>query len=176
MADPDPVIITERLVLSRLARRDVGELSAMLVKPALYDFIDGRPESEDAATARVERWLRGSADPDVRWINYVARGRDDGGFVGLAQATVAGVGAAHSGTCEIAYLVDPPAQRRGFGREMMGGLCAELHKAMNPAEFTAHIHPGHAASEGVVKALGLAPTEDRVDGEQVWRATATRMS
>ncbi len=169
--DLDPTIVTERLVLSRLSRDDVGDLAAMLLKPELYQYIDGAPDSPAAAEARVDRWLGGSADPDVLWINYVARRRDDGRFVGLAQATVLGASDARFSTCEIAYLVDPPEQRRGFGTEMMAGLCAELRETVNPVEFTAHILPGHAASEGVVKALGLTPTHDRVDGEQVWRAT-----
>jgi RimJ/RimL family protein N-acetyltransferase len=97
----------------------------------------------------------------VRWINYVARRA--GRLVGLARATVA------RGTCEIAYLVDPAAQHQGFGTEMMRAFCAELRATLDPAEFTAHILPGHAASEGVAKALGLVPTGDRVDGERVWR-------
>lgn len=160
-------------MLSRLARGDVDDLAAMLLKPALYHHIGGAPACPAEARARVERWLGGSADPDVLWINYVAR--DGGTLVGLAQATVQGTGrGTRSGTCEIAYLVDPSAQCRGFGTEMMSGLCAELRESVQPAEFVAHIHPGHAASQGVVTALGFAPTADHVDGEQVWRATAPR--
>ena len=169
--EPEPTITTERLVLSRLAHDDVDELVAMLLDPALYHYIDGAPSSPAEARARVGRWLRGSPDPDVLWINYVVRRRDDGRFVGLAQATVQGT---QSGTCELAYLVDPSAQRQGFGREMMRGLCAELHETLKPAEFTAHIVPGHTASEGVAHALDLVPTPDRVAGEQVWRTTAPR--
>jgi RimJ/RimL family protein N-acetyltransferase len=154
---------TERLVLSRLAHGDVGELAAMLLNPALYTHIDGAPASPAEAEDRIGRWLRGSPDPDVLWINYVARDRADGGFVGLAQATVRGR------TCEIAYLVDPSAQRRGFATEMMGAFCAELRETIEPAEFVAHILAGHVASERVVTALGLAPTADHVEGERVWR-------
>jgi RimJ/RimL family protein N-acetyltransferase len=165
----EPTIVTERLVLSRLAGGDVDDLAAMLLDPRLYDHIDGRPASPADATARVERWLSGSPDPDVLWVNYVAR--EDGRLVGLAQATVVGL---HSGTCEVAYLVDPSAQRRGFGTEMVRALCAELRDTVKPAEFTAHVLPGHAASEGVVRAIGFALTAEQVDGERVWRTTAPR--
>lgn len=170
--EPDPAIVTKRLVLSRVARDDVDELVAMLLNPALYHYIAGAPASAAEAGDRVERWLRGSADPDVLWINYVARRADDGRLVGLAQATVQRASGSGFGACEIAYLVDPPAQGHGFGTEMMSGFRAELHETMKPAEFVAHIYPGHAASEGVAKALGLVPTSDRVAGEQVWRAGA----
>jgi len=125
--EPDPAIVTKRLVLSRIARDDVDELVAMLLNPALYHYIGGAPASAAEAGDRA---------------------------------------------CELAYLVDPPAQGDGFGTEMMSGFCAELHETMKPAEFIAHIYPGHAASEGVAKALGLVPTSDRVAGEQVWRAPA----
>jgi RimJ/RimL family protein N-acetyltransferase len=169
--EPAPTIVTERLVLTRLARGDVDDLVAMLLNPALYHWIGGAPASPAEAGNRVERWLSGSSDPDVLWINHVARGRDDSGLVGLAQATVQEAREARAGTCEIAYLVDPSAQRHGFGTEMMLGFCAELRESVRPAEFTAHILPGHVASEGVVRSLGLTPTPDRVDGEQVWRTT-----
>lgn len=174
-AGPAPEIITKRLVLSRLADRDVDELVVMLLNPALYHYIGGAPGSAAEARGRAERWLRGSPDPDVLWLNHIARVGDDGRFVGLAQATVRRAGESSFGACEIAYLVDPRVQRHGFGVEMMSGFCAELHERMRPAEFVAHIHPGHAASEGVAKAIGLAPTTDYVDGEQVWRATAPRV-
>ena len=34
---------------------------------------------------------------------------------------------------------------------------------------TAHIYPGHAASERVAINAGLTVTDDLVDGERVWR-------
>jgi RimJ/RimL family protein N-acetyltransferase len=169
------VIVTERLVLSRIARDDVDELVAMLLNPALYQYIGDVPSSSAKAAARVERWLGGSANPDVVWINYVVRRREDRRFVGLAQATLQRANDSGFSECEIAYLVDPPAQRNGFGTEMMGGLCAELDKTMKPTEFIAHIYPGHVASEGVARALGLAPTTDLVDGERVWRSATPRV-
>jgi RimJ/RimL family protein N-acetyltransferase len=164
--EPALEIATERLLLSRIARADTGDLVAMLVNPVLYQYIGEPPTAEDAA-ARVGRWLRGSPDPGVLWINYVAR--HDGAFVGLAQATVWRADQSRFGTCEIAYLVDPPAQRHGYGTEMMRGFCAELTGTLAPAELTAHIHPGHVASERIARAVGLVPTGELVDDERVWR-------
>jgi RimJ/RimL family protein N-acetyltransferase len=163
--EPALAIFTKRLVLSRIAADDADELVTMLVNPALYQYI-GDPPTPAEARARVGRWLRGSTDPDVVWINYVAR--CDGRLVGLAQATVLRADESRFGECELAYLVDPQAQRQGFGTEMMRGFHAELRETISPAEFTAHIHPGHAASEGVAKAVGLTPTDEHVAGERVW--------
>lgn len=164
-AEPGPAVTTKRLELTRITPDDVDDLVVLLLNPALYQYIGDAPPSQAEAGARVGRWLGGSPDPDVMWINYVARVRDDGRFVGLAQAT-----ARRAGECEIAYLVDPSVQRNGFGAEMMTGFCAELRETLAPEEFTAHIHPGHAASEGVARAVGLTPTTDHVDGERVWRS------
>ncbi|RIJ55314.1 GNAT family N-acetyltransferase, partial [Clavibacter phaseoli] len=36
----------------------------------------------------------------------------------------------------------------------------------------AAIHPDHAASEAVARRLGLAPTDERVDGEVRWELRA----
>ncbi|RII97089.1 GNAT family N-acetyltransferase, partial [Clavibacter michiganensis subsp. insidiosus] len=36
----------------------------------------------------------------------------------------------------------------------------------------AHIHPDHAASAAVARRLGLAPTDERVDGEVRWESQA----
>ena len=34
--------------------------------------------------------------------------------------------------------------------------------------FMAHIHPGHEASIGVARSLGMSPTNIQVDGEIRW--------
>jgi RimJ/RimL family protein N-acetyltransferase len=172
-AEPAAALETRRLVLSRIARDDVDELVDMLLNPALYGFIGDAPADAAAARIRAERWLRGSVDPGMVWINYVARRRDGARLIGFAQATVHRAGD-RFGECEIAYLVDPSAQGHGFATEMMRAFCAELLGSIDPAELTAHIHPGHEASEGVAKAVGLALTTGEVDGERVWRAVAPR--
>ncbi len=38
-----------------------------------------------------------------------------------------------------------------------------------PAELTACIRPGHSASAAVARAVGLAETDELLDGEVVWR-------
>ncbi|OLF13943.1 hypothetical protein BLA60_01805 [Actinophytocola xinjiangensis] len=165
--EPGPEIVTHRLLLTRIAERDTADLVAMLIKPEVHEFIGGMTLTPLEATQWVRRWIRGSANPDVLWINYVARRSPGDQFVGLAQATVT-LGQDHTG-CELAYLVDPPAQHQGYGTEMMRGFHAELRDTLRPGEFTANILPGHTASEGVAKAVGLAPTTELVDGERVWR-------
>jgi len=167
--EPGQEIVTHRLLLTRIVDGDTADLVTMLVKPELHEYIGGVAPTPQDATKRVQRWVRGSADPDILWINYVARQSQGGRFVGLAQATVTRTPETGRRSCELAYLVDPPAQHQGFGTEMMRGFHAELRDTLRPTEFTANIFSGHTASEGVAKAVGLIPTTELVDGERVWR-------
>jgi hypothetical protein len=42
-------------------------------------------------------------------------------------------------------------------------------RADGVVSFSAHVHPGHAASMAVARSLGMAPTEEMRDGEVLWR-------
>lgn len=163
-------LTTDRLVLARIGQADVGEVVEMVLNPALYTYIDSDYETAEQARQRVGRWVRGSVDPEVLWVNYVARTRADQRFVGLAQATVSLDHRIRVRECTLAYMVDPPQQRQGFGAEMMTEFWPALRRALHPEVVTAHIYPGHTASERVVQHLGLELTDETVDGERVWRA------
>lgn len=148
---------------------DADGLVEMLLKPALYGYICGAPQSESEARNRVERWTNGSPAPEVAWLNYLARGRDDQRVIGLAQAAVSLDGRGHAGECLLAYLVDPAEQGQGFGAEMMHGFLVGLRAVINPDAVVAHIHPGHVASERVAQALGMSRTDGVIDGEHAWQ-------
>lgn len=160
---------TERLTCSALALVDVPDLTAMLLEPELYTVIGGRPETSDQARTRAERWATGSPDPQVAWVNFVARQTTDGRLVGLAQATVLRADLARAENCLLAYLIDPGFQRQGLGRELMRGFAEEISRAYDPLVLTAHIAPGHVPSERIATALGLTVTDESVDGEREWR-------
>lgn len=162
---------TDRLVLSRIAQADTEDLIGLLLNGELYTYIDRDVDTVDDARQRIERWVRGSLDPSMLWVNYVARARTDRRLVGLAQATVFLDEDGAVGECTLAYLVSPAEQRQGFGAEMMTGFWSELRGSLEPAVVSAHIYPGHAASEGVARTLGLSRTDELVDGESVWKAT-----
>jgi RimJ/RimL family protein N-acetyltransferase len=64
-------------------------------------------------------------------------------------------------------------QGRGYAREAGEALVAWLASA-GVQRLVAYIHPEHTASMGVARALGLQPTDERVDREVVWeRVTAS---
>ena len=112
-----------------------------------------------------DRYARqiGERSPDGAevWLNWMVRRRDTGELIGTVQATVNGVAA------ELAWVIAVHHQRRGYAREAAGAVQGRLRDD-GVTRFSAHIHPEHAASAGVARAIGLAPTGTVVDGEIRW--------
>uniref|UniRef100_UPI00374E0D59 GNAT family N-acetyltransferase n=1 Tax=Clavibacter michiganensis TaxID=28447 RepID=UPI00374E0D59 len=81
-----------------------------------------------------------------------------------------------------ARMLDAQRLRPGGGnpaRPQGSGAAAECAAAMvawlredGVGIVRANIHPDHAASEAVARRLGLAPTDERVDGEVRWESRA----
>ncbi|WP_410945365.1 GNAT family N-acetyltransferase [Pseudonocardia phyllosphaerae] len=91
----------------------------------------------------------------------MARRVADGRLVATVQATV---------RCEqawVAWVVGAEFQGRGFGREAAAGMTDWLARN-GIRQLRAAIAPGHAHSETLARSVGMAPTEETVDGERVW--------
>ena len=174
-AEKSPAVIarTSRLTVSPLRPEDLDDAVDLLLRPELYTVTGGAPRDHADAGDRVRRWLAGSADPRVTWINHVTRREDTGMLVGHCQGTVSTVGRAGETDCTLGYSVHPDHQGQGIAREMMRAFVGLVVETAGPGRFLAHIAPGHTVSERVATGLGLSPTGtlDRV-GEQIW-ASAT---
>ncbi|MFI1100885.1 GNAT family N-acetyltransferase [Streptomyces melanogenes] len=151
-----------RVDLEPLRVGHAEEMAEVLGDPALHRFIGGAPDTAEALRARYARMTAGSPDPAVQWLNWVIRLREEHRSVGTVQATVEG------GTAEIAWVVGTPWQGRGIAVEAARVLVAGL-AAHGVRGVVAHIHPDHTASAAVARAAGLAPTDERQDGEVRWR-------
>ena len=93
-----------------------------------------------------------------------------GAAVGTVQATLP-AGGPGAGPAEVAWVVAPAAQGRGYATEAAGSLVSLLREA--GWTVVAHIHPGHLASQRVARAAGLVATgEVRDDGEMRWARPA----
>ncbi len=62
-------------------------------------------------------------------------------------------------------------QGQGLATEAARGLVGWL-LAQGLEEVVANVHPDHHASAAVAAHAGLAPTDEIVDGERVWRLRA----
>jgi RimJ/RimL family protein N-acetyltransferase len=84
--------------------------------------------------------------------------RAGGAVVGWVQATVAG---SHA---DIAYVVGPPWQGRGYATEAARALVDHL-AATGVTEVSALVAPANTASVAVARHLSLSPDGTEVDGE-----------
>lgn len=165
MPDPDP-IRTERLLLHPIRPGDAPDLYAILRDPAIGEPMgEEPPEGADAVRERIESWIRGPEDGSgERWLNWIARA-NDGRAVAHVQATIS------EDSAWLAWIVAVGVQRRGFATEAALGMRDHL-SVTGVATFLASIPPGHVASEGVARNLGMTVTDEVVHGERVWRTTA----
>ncbi|MBK6887313.1 MAG: GNAT family N-acetyltransferase [Tetrasphaera sp.] len=168
---------TVRLILTPLRVEDAAEMAGVLADPALYDVIGGSPPDAVTLRRRYKKLVVGrSRDGSQQWLNWVIRLRPGVGHeedhpetpaVGTVQATVMAGGAA----AEIAWIVGTAWQGRGYAGEAAAAM-ADLLRAAGVQLLVAHIHPRHAASQGVARRAGLTPTPELHDAEQRWASTS----
>lgn len=161
-----PVLSTGRLALEPLGPEHAEEMAPLLDDVQLHKFTGGTPSSLEELRDRYARWSAGaSPDGTQQWCNWIVREREGGAAVGWVQATVAGPSAKR--VAEIAWTIAPPFQRRGYAREAAAEAIRWL-EGQGAGTIVAHIHPEHAASIAVARALGLVPTAHFVRGEVRW--------
>jgi RimJ/RimL family protein N-acetyltransferase len=163
----DTTITTPRLALVRLRAEDADEMARVLGDESLHEFIGGQPLTIAELRDRYANLAAGSPDPDEVWLNWIVRRRTDSQPIGTVQATLTtrdGRPTAHA-----AWVIGVDYQNQGFASEAARALVEWLrqHRAHN---IVAHIHPDHRASALVALRAGFQPTDEREDGEQVWRA------
>ena len=167
---PDAVPLeTLRLTLEPLRVDHAEEMTAVLADSSLYAFTGGEPPSLSELRARYELQASGrSPDGAEAWLNWIVRRRDDGHAIGFVQAAISTDPPPPApATAVLAWVLGAGYQGMGFAREAGDALIAWL-ALVGVRRLVAYIHPEHTASMGVARALGLAPTDERVDSEVVW--------
>lgn len=162
-----PALAGPRLDLAPLLVGHAEEMAPLLDDVGLHVFTGGEPATVAELRNRYRRQIAGrSPDGSHRWLNWVLRRRGDGQAVGTVQATVSD---GYPGlAAEVAWVVAAPHQGHGYARETAETVVAWLRR-QGVATIVAHVHPDHRASQGVARAVGLAPTGTVVDGEVRWQ-------
>lgn len=163
------VLRTVRLTLEPVVREHAAQMHRVLADPGLYEFVGGAPPTEPELAERYARLARRrSSDGRELWGNWVLRETASGAAVGYVQATLDadGPSGASRSPALVAWVVGTPWQGRGFAQEAAAALVGRLRSA--GWVVAADVHPGHAASQGVARAVGLRPTGEVVDGEIRW--------
>lgn len=145
-------IETPRLRLEPLLELHARELFAGLSAPALYAFMDEAPPTSEAALAERYRFLEARRSPDGSelWLNWALFARESRDYVGTVQATVRA-----GGETEIAYVLLPPAEGRGFASEAVAAMLAALRNSFGARAFIAHVDPRNRASIALLDRLGF---------------------
>lgn len=158
-----PELTTERLVLTPLRVDDAREMVGVLSDAALYTFTGGAPPELEQLQSLYRHQVAGPKSNGEVWHNWVIR-LSGGGAIGVVQATVMGESA------DVAWIVAPAWQRRGYATEAAHAMCEWL-LSNGVRALAAHIHPDHVASNRVAAAVGLSATEEiDSDGEVIWRS------
>jgi RimJ/RimL family protein N-acetyltransferase len=167
----DTILISERLILTPLRPEDADEMMVVLADERLHEFIGGGPLTLEELSDRYRSLTAGSSRSDEIWLNWIVRRSSDSQAVGTVQATIYDHGDDRS--AEVAWVIGVPWQNQGFASEAARALVAWLRRH-DVSEVFAHIHPQHQSSAIVAARVGLEPTEEEADGEQVWRTTKGR--
>ena len=101
-------LLADRCVLDPLAKAHAGEMFKVLSDPAIYEFENAPPRSEEWLSTRYEKLeTRQSADGKQQWLNWVVR-LNTKELAGYVQATVL-----ESGLTYIAYELSSKHWRKG---------------------------------------------------------------
>jgi RimJ/RimL family protein N-acetyltransferase len=134
----------------------------VLANQDLYGFTGGEPPTLANLQSQYTAQVAGPSSGEEVWHNWIIRPKGTGKAVGFVQATVTG------DASDVAWVVGVEWQGRGFASEAAAAMCEWL-AGQGVEKFTAHIHPGHVASQRVAASIGLQATDEvDEDGEVVW--------
>lgn len=159
-----------RLQLEPLTVAHAEEAVEILNDRRLHEWIGGMPPTRGELDRRYRRQTVGhSPDGQQGWLNWMLRKRADGQLVGTVQATLYRPRPDRV-EAELAWVIGHAFQGVGYGKEGASTMVLWL-RTQGVAGFVAHVHPGHQASAGIARALGMKPTGEVHDSEILWATT-----
>ena len=129
---------TLRCTLEPLVAAHAAEMFKVLSDPAIYEFENAPPVSEEWLTRRYEVLeRRGSADGQERWLNWTVR-VPSGELAGYVQATVL-----PSAAARVAYELGSRHWRQGIGTSAVVAMFDELRSEYGVHTFAAVLKAGN---------------------------------
>jgi RimJ/RimL family protein N-acetyltransferase len=123
----------------------------VLSDPAIYEFENEPPASQEWLTRRFERLeQRRSPDGKDQWLNWIIR-LPDGAAAGYVQATVL-----PSATAYVAYELNSRYWRRGIGGSAVSAMLDELRLMYGVEVFMAILKAGNFRSRELLRSLGFS--------------------
>ena len=156
--------MTDLIALRPLSVNDASVMVDVLSSPDLYAFTGGGPPTYDDLRRRYDAQARGRSDDGAEtWVNLLVLLGERREPIGYVQATIPTDG----GSTAIAWVIGRPWQGRGYATRATRLLLDDLRER-GVTRVVADVHPQHAASQRIATRLGMAPTEEVVDGEIRW--------
>ncbi|MCA1221816.1 GNAT family N-acetyltransferase [Streptomyces sp. 8L] len=164
-------LTTPRLSLEPLRVEHAREAVSVFDDVRLHTWTGGTPSSLAQLEAQYERQSAGqSPDATQGWLNWMLRRTSDGQLIGTVQATLHRPAAGDALEASLAWVVGVDYQNKGYGREGALAMASWL-RTQGVGSLAAYIHPGHDASMGIARALGLRTSDVVEDGEVRWSDT-----
>ena len=146
------------LELEPLVVGHAPEMFAVLSDPAIYEFENEPPESEEALAHRYAVLeTRRSKDGSQIWLNWVIR-LSGGQLAGYVQATVLPSGAAY-----VAYELASRYWRQGIGSTAVAAMLGELRSNYAVSMYVSVLKARNYRSLALLEKLGF----ERASAEQV---------
>lgn len=141
-------LASQSIQLLPLTASHAREMFELLRDPALYEFENEPPASEQALAERYAKWeARRSPDGRQQWLNWVVR-LPSGELAGYVQATVL-----EDGSALVAYELNSRFWRQGIGLAAVQAVIEELRSAYGVTLCGAVLKARNFRSLGLLKKL-----------------------
>jgi ribosomal-protein-alanine N-acetyltransferase len=128
------------------------EMFQVLSDPAIYEFENAPPETEEWLCKRYERLERRGPDAgNACWLNWVIR-LPSGALAGYVQATVL-----PDGKSCVAYELASRYWRQGIGSAALGVMLEELRGHYSIQTYIAVLKAGNFRSQALLLKSGFVP-------------------
>ena len=140
------------LLLEPQLKSHAAEMFAVLSDPAIYEFENEAPSSEEALWQRYAKLeSRRSADGTEQWLNWVIK-LPTGALAGFMQATVLVGGRAY-----VAYEIGSPFWRQGVASTALRAVLRELGERYYVRDAFAVLKATNYRSLGLLSKVGFGP-------------------
>lgn len=151
------VLVADLCILEPQAETHAHEMFNVLSDPAIYEFENGPPPSEEWLAMRFKKLESGqSPDGKQHWLNWVVRVTSDG-LAGYVQATVL-----EDDLCYVAYERASNYWRRGLGRSAVTAMLHELAAHYCVRTAVAVLKAKNFRSQGLLLNLGFAAATEEM--------------
>jgi RimJ/RimL family protein N-acetyltransferase len=150
-------IVADLCILEPQAESHAREMFAVLSDPAIYEFENCPPQSEDWLVNRFKKLeSRQSPDGKQHWLNWVIR-LSNNELAGYVQATVL-----ENGLCYVAYVLSSKYWRKGLGRSAVTAMLRELASNFQVSTVVAVLKAKNFRSYALLMNLGFDSAEAEV--------------